>query len=591
MVRDSAAVSRLLAYMKPHKALLALSIGTAIVSTGLGLFVPVLVGDGIDALVGVGQVDWSALWGILATLAVVIAVVVVTQWAHGYVTNRLSCTVIRDLRETAYRKLEDVPVSYVDTHAHGDILARIVADAEQVGDGLLQGMTQLFSGVVTIVGTLVFMACISWPVAIVVVCLTPFTMLVAWFIAHFSQTTFEDVQKLQGRITGYAEERLDNQKLVYAFGQGPESMAGFSVMNDELNVKGERAQFISSLSNPGTRFVNNVIYAAVAIIGCFACITSWPAALSIGGVQAFLSYATQYTKPFNDITGVLAQIETALAAAVRIFELIDAPAQTPDAPGAKTLGAGKGSVRFEHVKFCYVPEKPILKDISFEAKPGQRFAIVGPTGCGKTTLINLLLRFYDADGGHIYVDGHDTRELTRESLRAQFGMVLQDTWLFKGTIRENIAYGKPDATEEEIVAAAKRACAYNFIRRMPQGFDTVVDDDAANLSAGEKQLLCIARVMLVDPAILLLDEATSSIDTRTELLVQEAFDAMIEGRTSLIVAHRLSTIRNADCILVMKDGYIIESGTHDELLAQGGFYANLYESQWASAEEEEEATD
>ena len=448
---------------------------------------------------------------------------------------------------------------------------------------MLQGLTQFFTGIVTIVGTLAFMLSISVPMAVVVVLVTPLSVLVASAIARLSHSSFIDQQRIQGQLGGYVEELVGCQKLVDVFAHGDEVLKGFDALNQELYVAGERAQFLSSLSNPGTRAVNNVIYAIVAVMGCVCVITGWPAPLTVGGVQTFLSYANQYTKPFNEITGVITQIQAAFASARRLFALMDAPEEEPDAPGAIKLVDARGEVELAHVDFSYVPTRPLLRDICVHAQPGQRYALVGPTGCGKTTLINLLLRFYDVDAGEIRVDGADTACIARDSLRRAFGMVLQESWLFEGTVHDNIAYGKPDATREEVIAAAERARADSFIRALPQGYDTVIPEDGGTFSQGQRQLLCIARVMLTDPAILLLDEATSSIDTRTELQVQRAFDELMEGRTSVIVAHRLSTIRNADCILVMRDGEIIERGTHDELLAAGGAYAELYTSQFTYA--------
>ena len=507
------------------------------------------------------------------------------QWLAGYCTNRLAFETVRDLRVDAYDKLHRLPLSFVDSHAHGDLLSRVVNDVDQVGDGLLQGLTQLFTGVCTIVGTLLFMFSISWVVGLVVVVLTPLSILAAALIARFSSRSFRSQQAIQGELGGYAEEIVGNQKLVAAFAHGGACREAFSDINRRLYQAGEHAQFVSSLSNPSTRLVNNFVYAAVAVVGCSCVITGRPAPLTVGQVQSFLSYANQYMTPFNQISAVVTQVQTAFASARRLFALLDAEEVAPDAPGALELAHARGELDFSHVSFAYDPKRPLLTDVTFHARPGERFALVGPTGCGKTTLINLLLRFYDVDGGAIALDGHDTRALTRESLRSAFGMVLQDTWLFEGTVRDNIAYGRPDATIEEVQAAAERAHAHKFIMQLPLGYDTVVGDAGSTLSQGQQQLLCIARVMLADPPILLLDEATSSIDTRTELQVQDAFDRMMEGRTSLVVAHRLSTVRDADCILVMRDGTIAERGTHDDLLAQGGFYARLYESQFESRPE------
>ena len=574
---------RLLHYVRPHMVLFAAAFVSAAISVTLQLYVPILIGQAIDLIIGAGHVDFEGLLVLVTRLAVVVVGASAFQWLQGYCVNRLSYETVRDLRVEASEKLGRMPLSFIDGHAHGDLISRVTNDVDQVGDGLLQGFTNLFTGVITIVGTLLFMLSISVPMAIVVVLVTPLSILAASLIARFSNKSFTAQQRIQGQLSGHIEEYVGQQKLVDAFAYGDRAQTGFDALNAELYTAGERAQFLSSLSNPGTRFINNIIYAVVGVIGCACVITGWPAPLTVGGVQTFLSYANQYTKPFNEVTSVVTQIQTAYASARRVFSLLDAAEEEPDAADAGVLADPRGKIEFDHVDFSYVPERPLLQDITFTAEPGQRFALVGPTGCGKTTLINLLLRFYDVDAGTIRVDGRDIAGLTRDSLRRAFGMVLQETWLFEGTVHDNIAYGKPDATREEVIAAAERAHADSFIRQLPDGYDTVIGEDGGTFSQGQKQLLCIARVMLTDPAILLLDEATSSIDTRTELQVQAAFDEMIAGRTSLIVAHRLSTIREADCILVLKDGHLIERGTHDELLATGGFYAELYNSQWSNA--------
>lgn len=576
-------LGRLIGCIRPHLGSFLLSFAASAISVVLQLYVPILVGRGIDCIIAAGRVDFSALAPLLLQLIAVIVGAAAFQWVQGYCVNRLAYETVRDLRTQANDKLSRMPISFIDGHAHGDLMSRVVNDADQVGDGLLQGLTQFFTGIVTIVGTLAFMLSISVPMAVVVVLVTPLSVLVASAIARFSNSSFVDQQRIQGQLGGYVEEFVGCQKLVDVFAYGDEVLEGFDALNQKLYVAGERAQFLSSLSNPGTRAVNNVIYAIVAVMGCICVITGWPAALTVGGVQTFLSYANQYTKPFNEITGVITQIQAAFASARRLFALTDAPEEEPDVPGAIELVDARGEVELAHVDFSYVPTRPLLRDICVHARPGQRYALVGPTGCGKTTLINLLLRFYDVDAGEIRVDGADTACIARDSLRRAFGMVLQESWLFEGTVHDNIAYGKPDATREEVIAAAERARADSFIRALPQGYDTVIPEDGGTFSQGQRQLLCIARVMLTDPAILLLDEATSSIDTRTELQVQRAFDELMEGRTSFIVAHRLSTIRNADCILVMRDGEIIERGTHDELLAAGGAYAELYTSQFTHA--------
>lgn len=571
---------RLLGYVRPHMGSLVASFVSAAISVVLQLYTPIIIGEGIDLIVGAGRVDFTALLPLVTRLAFVVVGASAFQWLQGYCVNRLSYETVRDMRIETSDKLSRMPLSFIDSHAHGDLLSRVVNDVDQVGDGLLQGFTQLFTGVITIVGTLVFMLSINVTMTLVVVLVTPLSIFAAGAIAKLSNKSFTAQQRIQGQLGGHIEEYVGEQKLVDAFAFGDRAKAGFDALNAELYTAGEHAQFMGSLSNPGTRFINNIIYAVVAVIGCIGVITGIPAALTVGGVQIFLSYANQYTKPFNEVTNVITQIQTAYASARRVFALVDAAEEEPDAVDAAELVDPRGSVRFEHVDFSYVPNRKLLQDICIDAEPGKRFALVGPTGCGKTTLINLLLRFYDVDAGKILVDGRSSHEYTRASLRRSFGMVLQDTWLFAGTVAENIAYGRPSASRDEIVDAAKRAHAHKFIVQLPQGYDTVIGEDGGAFSQGQKQLLCIARVMLTDPAILLLDEATSSIDTRTELQVQAAFDELMQGRTSFVVAHRLSTIRNADCILVMRDGQIIERGTHDELLTARGFYAELYNSQF-----------
>ncbi len=582
---------RLAHYVKPYGLLALGAFVCSVVSVVAQLIVPILIGQAIDTMVSAGTVDFAALQPILIRLACTIAVAAAANWAGGYGTNRLAYQTVRDLRIDAYNKFDRVPLSFLDTHAHGDLLSRVINDIDAVGDGLVQGFTQLFNGIVMIAGTLIFMFSLSVPVACIVVVLTPLSILVAWLIARGSAKSFAAQQALQGSLTGYAEEMISNQKLVSAFAYQKRSIAAFEAINEKLYGAGRKAQFISSLSNPSTRLVNNIIYAAVAAVGISAVITGWPSPLTVGQVQSFLTYANQYMKPFNEISAIVTQVQTAFASARRVFALLDAEEEKPDADDAIVLEDPKGELAFKDVSFSYRKDAKLLQDIAFSAKPGTRLALVGPTGCGKTTLINLLLRFYDVDSGSIEVDGHDTQALTRASLRSAFGMVLQDTWLFEGTVRDNIAYGRPDATIEEVEAAARQAHADGFIQQLPQGYDTVIGEDGGTISQGQRQLLCIARVMLQDPPILLLDEATSSIDTRTELQVQDAFDRMMEGRTSLVVAHRLSTVRNADCILVIDGGHIIERGTHDELLAKGGFYANLYRSQWAALPKSGSAAD
>ena len=572
---------RVMRYVRPHLPLLVAAFVASAASVVLQLYVPVLIGNAIDCMVSAGRVDFASLAPVLRRLAAVVAAAGACQWVQGYCTNRLSYNTARDLRVDAYGKLDRLPLSFVDSHSHGDLLSRVINDVDQVSDGLLQGFTQLFNGVATIVGTIAFMLSISVPVALVVILLTPLSVLAAGLITRKSASSFAAQQALQGELGGFAEEVIGNQKLVTAFAHAPADVATFGRVNAELYEKGVRAQFISSLSNPSTRIVNNVTYAAVAIAGCASVISGWPTPLSVGQVQSFLSYANQYMKPFNEISAVVTQVQTAFASARRLLALMDAAEEEPDAADAGELSAPRGELELDHVFFSYAKDHPLLRDVCIHVPAGKRFALVGPTGCGKTTLINLLLRFYDVDGGTITLDGADTRGLTRQSLRSAFGMVLQETWLFEGTVRDNIAYGVPDATDEQVVAAAKRAHAHKFIMQLPQGYQTLVGEGGGALSQGQRQLLCIARVMMCDPAVLLLDEATSSIDTRTELQVQDAFDRMMEGRTSLVVAHRLSTVRNADCIIVMRDGRVVEKGTHEELLAAGGFYRNLYQSQFA----------
>ena len=574
---------RLLAYVRPHAGSLVLSFAAAAITVTLQLYVPIIIGDGINLIVARGRVDFDALLPLLIRLAAVVAAASVAQWVQGYCINRLSYETVRDLRVQTSEKIGRMPLSFIDSHPHGDLISRVVNDVDLVGDGLLQGLTQLFTGIITIVGTLLFMLSVSVPMALVVVLVTPLSVLAATLIARLSNKSFAAQQRILGQLGGHIEEYVGNQRLVSAFAYGDRARERFGALNRQLYAAGERAQFLSSLSNPGTRFINNLIYAVVAVIGCIAVITGLPAPLTVGGVQVFLSYANQYTKPFNEVTGVITQIQTAYASARRVFSLLDAAEEAPDAADAKVLKAPRGEVALGHVDFSYVPDRPLLHDICVDAEPGSRFALVGPTGCGKTTIINLLLRFYDVDDGRVEIDGIDVRELTRASLRRGFGMVLQDSWLFEGTVAENIAYGRPDATRPEIEEAARRAHADGFIGALPHGFDTVIPEDGGTLSQGQRQLLCIARVMLTDPAILLLDEATSSIDTRTELQVQAAFDELMRGRTSFVVAHRLSTVVHADCILVMRDGRIIERGTHEELLEADGFYAELYRSQFAAS--------
>ena len=571
---------RLAAWISPHGGFLVLAAVSSIATVLLQLWVPIIVGAAIDQLIRLVQGGEAALLPTLAQLSVVVLLASATQWLASWSTNKLTYLVTRDLREAAHAKVANLPLSYIDTHSQGDLLSRVVNDVDQLGDGLQQGLTQFLTGVVTIIGTLCFMFYMSVPMGLVVALATPLSIIVASAITKYASSSFGKQQGYQGQLGGYAEEMVSNQELITAFAHKDAIIEQFKAINEKLRVVGERAQFASSLSNPSTRLVNNFIYALVAALGCICVLTGVPSPLTIGQVQSFLSYANQYMKPFNAISAVVTQVQTAYASARRVFDLLDAKEIKPDPADAEVIQDPQGSIEFDDVAFSYNPKHPLLSHISFKAEPGQKIALVGPTGCGKTTLINLLLRFYSIDSGAIYVDGHNMQKLTRASLREQFGMVLQDTWLFKGTIKENIRYAKPDATDEEIIAAAQKAQAHEFIQQLPQGYDTMVGESGGSLSQGQQQLLCIARVMLANPPILLLDEATSSIDTRTEQLVQKAFDTIMKGRTSLVVAHRLSTIQGADCILVLKDGSIFERGTHDELLAKGGFYANLYESQF-----------
>ena len=571
---------RLTAWISPHGRFLVLAAASSIATVVLQLWVPIIVGSAIDQLIRLVQGAEAALLPTLAQLSLVVLLASATQWLASWSTNKLTYLVTRDLRDASHAKVANLPLSYIDTHSQGDLLSRVVNDVDQLGDGLQQGLTQFLTGVVTIIGTLCFMFYMSIPMGLVVALATPLSIIVASVITKYASSSFSKQQGYQGQLGGCAEEMVSNQKLITAFAHKDAIIEQFEAINEKLRVVGERAQFASSLSNPSTRLVNNFIYALVAGLGCICVLMGVPSVLTIGQVQSFLSYANQYMKPFNAISAVVTQVQTAYASARRVFDLLDAKEIKPDPVDAEAIQNPQGTIEFDDVAFSYDSKHPLLNHISFRAEPGQKIALVGPTGCGKTTLINLLLRFYSIDSGAIYVDGHNTQKLTRASLREQFGMVLQDTWLFKGTIKENIRYAKPDATDEEIIAAAQKAQAHEFIQQLSQGYDTMVGESGGSLSQGQQQLLCIARVMLANPPILLLDEATSSIDTRTEQLVQKAFDTIMNGRTSLVVSHRLSTIQGADCILVLKDGSILERGTHDELLAQGGFYAKLYESQF-----------
>lgn len=573
-------IRRVLALIRPYAGSVILTLTLAVITVFTTLLAPVISGKAVDLILGPGQVDFAGLARLAVAMGITILCTAVAQWLMNVVNNRITFQVVRDIRIKAFEQLEILPLKYMDAHRPGDAISRITTDVEQFSDGLLMGFTQLFTGVLTILGTLGVMISIDWRIALVVVALTPLSIFVARFIATHTYSMFKVQSETRAEMTSLVEELVGNAHLVRAFGYESRAEARFEHINLDLQKCGVRAVFFSSLTNPCTRFVNALVYAAVGVLGAFAAIAD---SLTVGELSVFLNYANQYTKPFNDISDVMTELQNALACAQRVFDLIDEEPIVPDAPDATVLPMGAGSVEFEHVKFRYVPDVPLIEDMNLRVWPGQRIALVGPTGCGKTTLVNLLMRFYEINGGCLKVDGHSIDTVTRDSLRANLGMVLQETWLKSGTIAENIAYGKPDATREEIIEAAKRARAHSFICRLPNGYDTEVAEDGGNISQGQRQLLCIARVMLRRPPILILDEATSSIDTRTEVLVQDAFEELMKGRTSFIVAHRLSTIKNADQILVMKAGNIIERGTHDELLAKGGFYAQLYESQFAKA--------
>ena len=578
--KQIATIKRILSYISQYKFWVAASLCLAVVTVATTLYAPILVGEGVDLIVDQGLVDFPGLLAILRKVAIVICVTGLSQWLMNHINNRITYRVVKDIRTKAFDRLELLPLKYVDSHQHGDIISRIIADIDQFSEGLLMGFTQLFTGVMTILGTLSFMLSVNPFITVVVVLLTPISLFVAGFIAKRTFSMFSLQSRTRGELTSLVDEMLGNQKVVQAFGQETEAQVRFEEINERLRGCSLKAIFFSSITNPATRFVNGLVYAAVGVAGAFAAVNG---ALSVGQLSVFLTYANQYTKPFNEISGVVTELQNAIASAARVFELIDEEAIPADKTDARELTHAEGQVELQNVNFSYDPEVSLIEDLNLSVKPGQRIAIVGPTGCGKTTLINLLMRFYDVDTGAIQVDGSGFRSITRKSLRKSYGMVLQETWLKSGTIRENIAYGRPEATEEEIIAAAKKSHAHSFIKRMPQGYDTVISEDGGNLSQGQKQLLCITRVMLCLPPMLILDEATSSIDTRTEVKIQQAFASMMEGRTSFIVAHRLSTIKEADRILVMRDGHIIEQGTHEELLEKGGFYAGLYNSQFAPA--------
>lgn len=578
-MKNKSVVSKILKKIKPYYGYLLLALLSAVISVSLTLYIPVLTGQAVDNIIDAGKVNFENILQILIYIAVGIVGVTVFQWIMNYFTNIISYKTVRDLRREIFDKFNSVPLSYIDSHPHGDLISRVINDVDAVGDGLTQMFLQLFSGIVTIVGTLIFMLMIDWRIALAVVILTPLSLFVAAFIGKLSHKRFSEQQLLQGEISSYVEEHVGNQRIIKAFSYENRAIADFEKLNTKLYDVGFKAQFAGALANPSTRFVNAMVYAAVGIFGALIAISG---SLSVGQLSCFLTYANQYTKPFNEVTGVLTQLQTGIAAAGRVFEVLEAENELPDSPESPNINECKGNVKIENVSFSYTKEKPLIRNFSLDVKSGSKVAIVGPTGCGKTTFINLLMRFYETDSGKISIDGVDIKSLSRDNLRRQFGMVLQDSWLFCGTIMENLRYGNENATDEEIISAAKAAYAHSFIRRMPDGYNTVISEGGGNLSQGQKQLLCIARAMLTNPAILILDEATSSIDTLTEIRVQKAFAKMMKNKTSFVVAHRLSTIKESDVILVMKDGNIIEQGNHEELLKKGGFYSTLYNSQFAA---------
>ncbi len=575
-------IKRMLRYIRKYFIVIGLSLLLAAGVVALTLYVPILIGKGVDGIVGPGDVDFALLREILVQIAILVAATAVMQWIMNICNNYVTYQVVRDIRQDAIEKMEELPVSYYDNHPTGDIVSRVIADVDQFADGLLLGFTQLFSGVLTILVTIGFMVSINVKITLVVVCITPVSLFVASFIARRTYSMFHEQSKVRGEQTAYVDEMISHMKVVKAFGREKAVCGDFDEINERLKYFSLRGIFFSSITNPATRFVNSLVYTGVGVFGAVAAVYG---AITVGQLTSFLSYANQYTKPFNEISGVVTELQNALACAARIFSLIDEEAQEAEPEDAIEIRDVKGAVTISHVDFSYIPEKPLIEDFCLEVKPGQRVAIVGPTGCGKTTFINLLMRFYEVDAGSIRIDGTDIRKITRKSLRDSYGMVLQETWLAAGTIRDNITMGKPDATDEEVIRAAKAAHAHSFIMRLTDGYDTVIGEDGGSLSNGQRQLLCIARVMLLSPPMLILDEATSSIDTRTEIKVQEAFAALMKGHTSFVVAHRLSTIQSADIILVMKDGHIIEQGNHESLLAQGGFYSTLYASQFAHKED------
>ena len=572
-------LKRILLYIRPYTALVILSLLLSALTVGLTLYIPILTGRGVDYIVGEGQVDFKGLMAVITGILISIAITAAAQWIMNHINNKITYRIVRDLRIQAFGHLQELPLSYVDRHSSGDLLSRVITDIDQFSDGLLLGFTQLFTGVATIVGTIIFMLGINPWITLIVVILSPMSFLVANFISRKSFTMFKKQSETRGELTGFTNEMLGGIKVVQAFGYQDEANEEFDEINRRLSEYSLKATFFSSITNPATRFMYSAIYAGVAIAGCFSVIGGM---LTVGQLSSFLSYTNQYTKPFNDITSVLTEFQNSIASAARVFELIDEPSAPAEPADAIVLTEPEGRILLQDVDFSYTPQVPLIQGLNLSVEPGQRIAIVGPTGCGKTTLINLLMRFYDVQKGSIQVDGHDIRQITRHSLRTSYGMVLQETWLKSASIRDNIAYGRPNATEEEIIEAAKKAHAHSFIMRMPEGYDTIISEGGGNLSQGQKQLLCIARIMLCLPPMLILDEATSSIDTMTEIRIQKAFETLMKGRTSFVVAHRLSTIQTADVILVMNQGHIIEQGTHQELLAKKGFYADLYYSQFAA---------
>lgn len=579
-MKKKSTIKRVLRYLGKYRIFLILSLVMALVTVAGQLYIPILQGNAIDNIIGEGNVNFAAVMKIIITILVTMGIVALFQWIMNICNNKITYSIVHDIRRDAFNKLQRLPVRYADSHPTGEIVSKVIADVDQFADGLLMGFTQFFTGVMTILGTLIFMIVINWKITLVVVLVTPLSFFVASFVAKKTYRMFSLQSETRGEQTGFIDEMIGNEKVVQAYGHEDEALEKFDDINLRLQKWSLKATFFSSITNPATRFVNNVVYALVALSGAVSVVKN-PLAFTVGRLSMFLSYANQYTKPFNEISGVVTELQNALACADRVLDLIEEEPLSPDADDVLVVNEGEGYIRLEHVAFSYDKEKELIKDFNLDVKPGERVAIVGPTGCGKTTMINLLMRFYDVDSGSIKVEGKDIRDVTRKSLRSNYGMVLQETWLKSGTIKENIVTGRPDATDEEIIAAAKAAHAHGFIKRLPNGYDTVIGEDGGNLSQGQKQLLCIARVMLCLPPMLILDEATSSIDTRTEMKIQEAFVKMMNGRTSFIVAHRLSTIQSADIILVMKDGNVIEQGNHEELLAKGGFYSKLYNSQFS----------